>query len=90
MDIEYDHAKRDLTFDKRGLNMARAAEVFTGPHLPVPDIRFDYGEERFVTVGLLDERMVILAWTPRGAAFRIISMRKANEREEKRYRHRLG
>ena len=90
MDIEYDPAKRDVTLEKRGLDMARAGEVLAGSHLTFPDIRFDYGEERFVTVGLLDERMVVLAWTPRGAASRIISMRKANDREEKRYRHRLG
>ncbi len=90
MDIEYDPAKRDLTFDERGLDMARAAEVFADPHLTFPDIRFEYGEERFIMIGLLDERMVILAWTPRGEACRIISMRKANEREKERYRHRLG
>lgn len=89
MDIEYDPAKRDLTLEKRGLDMDQAGEVFDGPHITAPDIRSDYGEERFVTVGLLGERMIVLAWTPRGAAFRIISMRKANEREEKRYRHRL-
>jgi uncharacterized DUF497 family protein len=90
MDIEYDPAKRDVTLEKRGLHMARAGGVFAGSHLTFPDIRFDYREKRFVTVGLLDERMVVLAWTPRGAASRIISMRKANDREEKRYRDRLG
>ncbi|YCA04556.1 BrnT family toxin [Pseudomonas sp. AK106] len=39
---------------------------------------------------MLSERMVVLVWTPRGAARRIISMRKANEREQTLYRHRLG
>jgi uncharacterized DUF497 family protein len=54
------------------------------------DVRFDYGEARFVTVGLLSGRMVVLAWTPRGNARRIISMRKANEREQERFGPRLG
>jgi len=90
MDIEYDPAKWGVTFKERGLDMARATEVFHGPHITVPDIRFDYGEERFVTIGLLDERMIIMAWTPRGEACRIISMRKANDREERKYRPRLG
>lgn len=89
MQITYDAAKRDATFEARGLDMARAGEVFAGPHVTFPDIRFEYGEARFVTFGLLDGRMTVLAWTPRETARRIISMRKANDREERRYRQRL-
>lgn len=89
MDVEYDPAKRDVTFENRGLDMARAGEVFASPHLTFPDLRFEYTEARFVTVGLLDARMVVLAWTSRGAVTRIISMRKANEREQQKYRPRL-
>ncbi len=44
----------------------------------------DYGEPRFVSAGRLSGRIVIIVWTPRGKARRIISMRKANEREIKR------
>lgn len=44
-----------------------------------------YGEARYITIGLLDERMVILVWTHRQGARRVISMRKANEREQVRY-----
>jgi uncharacterized DUF497 family protein len=90
MKIEYDHAKRDATLENRGLDMADAVEVFEGVHITFPDIRFDYGEERSLTIGYLQGRMVVLAWTPRGEATRIISMRKANDREEKRYGPRLG
>ena len=43
----------------------------------------DYAEARFVTAGWLDARLVIMVWTPRGEVRRIISMRKANEREIK-------
>lgn len=90
MRIEFDSAKRDATIEKRGLDMARAAEVFAGRHITFADIRFHYGENRFLTFGLLDDRLIVLAWTPRGTATRIISTGKANEREERRYRRRLG
>ena len=65
--------------------MARADDVFVDDTLTVEDDRRDYGEDRFITVGFLDGKMVILVWTPRGEAYRIISMRKANERERALY-----
>ena len=67
--------------------MARAAEVFAGATLTVEDDREDYGEDRFITIGFLDATMVVLVWTPRDGAHRIISisMRKANERERTLY-----
>lgn len=70
--------------------MAEADQVFEALHITFEDVRFDFGETRFLTFGLLRDRMVVLAWTPRGDAIRITSMRKANEREQKRYRQRLG
>ncbi len=85
MQIEFDSAKRQETLEERGLDMADAAEVFEGSHLTVEDARFDYGEVRSITVGFLAGRMVVLAWTLRGEACRIISMRKANDREQKAY-----
>lgn len=65
--------------------MARAAEVSAGPTLTVEDDRQEYGESRFITIGFLDGAMVVLVWTSRGDASRIISMRKANERERRLY-----
>ncbi len=90
MQIEYDPDKRQQTMADRGLDFARAVEVFAGRHFTAEDFREDYSEPRFITVGLLDSRMVVLVWTPRGEARRIISMRKANEREQTRYAHKLG
>ena len=75
---------------ERGLDFARAGEVFAGRHFTAQDLREDYSEPRFITVGQLDGRMVVMVWTPRGEARRIISMRKANDREQARYAHRLG
>lgn len=89
MNIEYPPAKRDATLVERGLDMARAAEIFSGATLTVEDDREDYGETRLITIGFLDSRMVVMVWTPRGAARRIISLRKANEREQKAYASRF-
>ena len=54
------------------------------------DDRFDYGEERLITLGVLAGRVVVIAHAPRGERTRIISMRKANRREQKIYQKRLG
>ena len=89
MDIEFDTAKREKTLAERGLDFARAAEVFNGHQFTLQDVRKNYSEPRFITVGTLDGRMVIVVWTPRGEVRRIISMRKANEREQTQYRYRL-
>jgi len=85
MKIEYSAAKRDATLTERGLDMARADNVFDGATLTVEDDRQDYGEVRQITIGFLDGRMVVMVWTQRGKARRIISLRKANEREQKAY-----
>lgn len=90
MDIEFDPDKRNKTLAERGLDFARAAEVFAGRHLTAEDQREDYSEPRYITAGTLDGRMVVMVWTPRGAARRIISIRKANEREQAKFGHRLG
>jgi uncharacterized DUF497 family protein len=81
--ITFDRAKRAKTLKERGLDFGSARDLFDGAHLTRPDDRRDHGEPRFITAGLLDGRLVIIAWTPRGRARRI-SMRKANEREIKR------
>ena len=65
--------------------MARAGEVLAGATLTAQDDRRDYGEDRFITIGFLHDAMVILVWTPRCGAHRVISMRKANERERALY-----
>ncbi len=86
---EWDETKSKKNFIKRGLNFADAEIVFSGACATFEDTRFDYGEPRFITFGLLEERMVVIAHTPRGEKTRIISMRKANNREQKIYKERL-
>jgi uncharacterized DUF497 family protein len=85
MKITFDPAKREWTLRVRGLDFLDAPEVFAGVKLEHPDERRDYGEIRIITVGYLHGRMVIVCWTPRGDARHVFSMRKANEREQKKY-----
>ncbi|HLY47300.1 MAG TPA: BrnT family toxin [Stellaceae bacterium] len=90
MKIIFDPRKRAATLEKRRVDFRDAEIVFAGPTYTIPDERLPYPEERFLTVGRLSGRMVIVIWTPVADARRIISMRKANDREQARYSHRLG
>ncbi len=95
MRITFDPAKREWTVRERSLDFRDAPKVFAGPRFTFEDTRFEYPEQRYVTVGLLDGRMVILVWTPDeeidGDECRhVISMRKANGREQARYLQRLS
>ena len=89
MKIEFDPDKRVMTLAERGLDMARAAEIFERSTLTFIDDREDYGELRHITVGFLDERMVVVVWTQRLNTRPIISLRKANDREQQAYGSRL-
>lgn len=89
MEISFDEAKRQKTLAERGLDFLDSVHVFADVHFDVPDDRFDYGEPRIATFGLLGGRMITLVWTPRGAARRIISMRYANDRERARFKKHL-
>ena len=85
MKIEFDQAKRKKTLQERGLDFSRAVEVFDGLHFTGQDKRMEYEEDRFITVGWLDGSMIVMVWTPRGEVRRVISMRKANDREKTLY-----
>jgi uncharacterized DUF497 family protein len=84
MQITFDPIKRDKTLMERGLAFEDAAMVFAGVTLEMQDTRMDYGEVRMICYGTLEGRMVVIGYTPRGAARHVFSMRKANEREQKR------
>ena len=90
MRITFDPAKRARTLAERGLDFADAATVFAGRHATEEDTRRDYGERRYVSAGVLHGRLVVLVWTPRDEARRVISMRFAHADEEARWRRHLG
>jgi uncharacterized protein len=95
MRITFDPTKREWTLRERGLDFEDAKAVFVGRTATFEDVRFDYPEVRYVTIGLLAERMGVLIWTPDLSVSddegrRIISMRKANAREQRRFAQQLG
>jgi uncharacterized DUF497 family protein len=89
MKITFDAKKRQATLDERGLDFADADLVFDGLTLTAEDTRKPYGEKRLQTVGFLENRMVMIVWTPREEGRHVISMRKCNAKEQKVYRKRF-
>jgi uncharacterized DUF497 family protein len=73
-----------------GLDFADGRARLAGQTLTFEDLRHSSDEPRYLTVGTLAGRLVIIAHTLRDDATRIISMRKANARERARYQERLG
>lgn len=89
MRFEWDEAKNKANLKKHDLSFEDVGLVFSGPILTVEDERRDYGEQRFSALGTLARRVVYIAYTVRGESIRIISIRKANEREKRIYQERL-
>ena len=85
--IGFDPLKRFRTLEQRGLDFLDAERVFAGRTVEFEDLRRDYGEIRTVCLGLLEGRMVVIIYTQRPVYRQIISMRKANAREQLRLRH---
>ena len=85
MEIEFDPIKRDLTLADRGLDFRDAPVVIENAVTTFEDTRFDYEETRLVTYGLLDGRLVTVVWVEIEGGMRLVSMRKANDREQKRF-----
>lgn len=90
MEISFDPLKRLKTLNERGLDFADTAQIFDGSSFTQKDDRYDYPEPRFQTYGMMDGRLVMLAWTPTPDGIRVISMRKCNEREQRAFTNRLG
>jgi len=85
MKITCDPIKRMKTIKDRGLDFMDASVIFNGEVHRFQDTRKDYGETRMIAVGYLDGRMVLVGYVQRGMTRHIFSMRKANEREIKKY-----
>ncbi len=89
MEYDWNENKSQTNLEKHGLSFQDAELIFSGKTVTFKDDRHDYGEERFITLGELKNRVVVIVHTQRNFVIRIISMRKANEREKKIYFKRL-
>jgi len=92
MNFDWDNNKNQSNITKHGISFEEAIAIFDDPNiLTFEDVRFNYGETRFVSIGqitiITQEKKVIIVviHTQRNRAIRLISARKANERERKRY-----
>ena len=81
-EFEWDAAKSNACLRHRGFDFAFALLVFSDPqHMVIKDQRWDYGEDRFQVMGLIEDRVYVVIYTYRSSTVRIISARKANQRE---------
>ena len=87
--LEWDEGKNRENFRKHGLRFEDAEIVLEGDTVSFHDDRFDYREDRYVTVGNLFGRVVVIVHTLRGEKLRVISMRKGSKREAKEYQERF-
>jgi uncharacterized DUF497 family protein len=88
--FEWDPAKRLANIEKHGIDFADATSVFDGEVITIEDQRFEYDETRYVTIGLMKSRVLVVAHTDNGEVIRIISARKASKYEEKQYFEEIG
>ncbi|MCA9969904.1 MAG: BrnT family toxin [Anaerolineales bacterium] len=82
MTYSWDEAKRQSNLKKHRLDFRDAHFVFDGLTLTFEDNRFDYTEQRFITIGFLAGEFVVIAHSEVESVTRIISMRKATKYEE--------
>ena len=85
MIIGFDTEKRQWTLEERGLDFLDAVTVIDNAVTTFEDDRIAYPECRLVTFGILNDRLVVVVWIETEDGIRVISMRKANHREQKRY-----
>jgi uncharacterized DUF497 family protein len=83
--IEFDPAKDALNRHKHGVSLAQAARIDWPKVMAAPDSRRSYGEERYIAATPIGDRLHVVVFTIRNGVLRIISLRKANRREVKRY-----
>lgn len=85
MEIEFDPGKDRLNIQKHGISLAEVVEFDWDTAHIEEDLRFLYAEKRIEATGWLGERLYVVIFCKRGNATRVISMRKANEREARDY-----
>ncbi len=87
--FEWDDKKAESNEAKHSVSFPFITRAFDDKNrLTVIDNRFDYGEVRYITLARIEQRVYVLVYTIRGTVIRIISARKANSKEGKRYDNR--
>ena len=90
MEFEWDEEKNGSNLEKHGIDFETAMLIWEGPVVEKVSNRRDYGENRFVVFGMVDNRVLAVVYTWRDNRCRIISARKANRNERRAYRETLA
>ncbi|MCX7180462.1 MAG: BrnT family toxin [Proteobacteria bacterium] len=85
MEINFDPTKEAINISKHGISLAEATRLEWDSAMTWPDARRDYGEARMIGLALMGSRLYFVVFTDRDEERRIISLRKANDREVRRY-----
>jgi len=83
--VIHDPKKRRSNLLKHKVELTDCYEAFDAPMVSREDTREDYGEQRFVSLGLVKGKVVVLVWVDRGDEPRLISCRRAEPHEEEAY-----
>jgi len=83
--FEWDDEKRLINAQKHKIDFVDAVAIFEGDIVTIEDDRFAYGEQRFISLGLLKGRVIVVTHTERGNITRIIPARRATKYEQTRY-----
>ena len=85
MQYEWDEKKRIANLARHGVDFAATEKFEWDTALETIDGRFEYGEERWITLGFIGNKLHVRIYTSRADVIRIISLRKANKREREYY-----
>ncbi len=85
MEIAFDASKDRVNTAKHGVSLAEASKFEWDTAVTWPDVRRNYGEARMAGIGYIGQRLYVVAFVERDNDRRIISLRKANDREVRRY-----
>ena len=85
MGFQWDPRKSAANEAKHGISFLQAAQIFRGPILKAADTRRDYGEERFIALGIFNEVVLRVVFTERNDDIRIISAWKASKHDREKY-----
>ena len=85
MRYEWNEGKRAANLAKHDVDFGKAEDFDWSSAIEARDHRFDYGEERWIALGMIGSRLHVLVYTIRGGSIRLISLRRANAREREHY-----
>lgn len=85
MGFQWDAKKSASNEAKHGISFLQAVQIFRGPILKTSDTRRDYGEIRFIALGVFDSEVLRVVFTERDGDIRLISAWKAGKDDRRKY-----